>query len=43
MYILEVRESIADILTELFCLGDLENSSPLSVQEVLQGTDDCVW
>ena len=39
---LEVEESIADIPIELRCLGDLENPSQLPVQEVLEGTDDCV-
>ena len=31
----EVRESIADISTELPCLGDLENPGRLPVQQVL--------
>ena len=31
-----------DITTELSCLGDFENPGPLPVQEVLDGTDDCV-
>ena len=37
-----VKESIADISTELPCLGDLENSDRLPVQHVLGGTGDCV-
>ena len=41
MYVLEVKESIADIHTELPCLGDLENPRQLPVPEVLKGTDDC--
>ena len=36
------EESIFDIITELPCLGDLENPDQLPVQEVLEGTDDCV-
>ena len=31
-----------DITTELSCLGDLKNPGQLPVQEVLDGTDDCV-
>ena len=42
IYVFEVKESIADIPTELPCLGDLENPGQLPVQEVLEGTDDCV-
>ena len=42
IYILEVKKSIADIPTELPCSGDLENPGQLPVQEVLEGTDDCV-
>ena len=38
----EVREFISDIRIELPCSGDLENSSQLPVQEVLEGTDDFV-
>ena len=38
----QVKEFIADIPTELLCLGDLENPGQLPVQEVLEGTDDCV-
>ena len=37
-----VRKSIFDILTKLPCFGDLENPGQLPVQEVLEGTDDCV-
>ena len=42
MYVFEVKESIADIPSERLCSGDLENPSQLPVQEVLEGTDDCV-
>ena len=42
IYVLEVKESISDISTELPCLGDLKNPGQLPVQEVLDGTDDCV-
>ena len=42
IYVLEVKESIADIHTELPCPGDLENPGQLPVQEVLEGTDDSV-
>ena len=38
-----VKESIADISTELTCLGDLENPGRLPVQQVLGGTGDCVF
>ena len=31
-----------DIITELACLGDLENPDQLPVQEVLEDTDHCV-
>ena len=40
--IFEVREFISDIPTELPCSGDLENLGQFPVQEVLEGTDDCV-
>ena len=36
------KEYIADISTELPCLGDLENSGRLPVQDVFGGTGDCV-
>ena len=42
IYVFEVKESIADIPNELLCSGDLENPGQLPVQEVLEGTDDCV-
>ena len=42
IYVFKVKESIADIPSELLCLGDLENPGQLPVQEVLEGTDDCV-
>ena len=42
MYVLEIKESIADIPTELQYLGNLENPGQLPVQQVLEGTDDCV-
>ena len=41
IYVFEVKESIADIPTELSCSGDLENPRQLPVQEVFEGTD--VW
>ena len=41
-YVFEGEESISDITTKLPCLGDLENLGQLPVQEVLEGTDDCV-
>ena len=41
-YVFEGEESISDIPTELPCFGDLENPGQLSVQEVLEGTDDSV-
>ena len=40
--VFEVRESIADISTELPCLGNLENPGKLPVQDVLGGTGECV-
>ena len=36
------RKSIFDIITELPFPDDLENPGQLPVQEVLEGTDDCV-
>ena len=42
MYAFEVKESIADIPTELPYASDPENLGPLLVQEVLEGTDDCL-
>ena len=42
IYVFKVKESIADIPCELLYLGDLENQGQLPVQEVLEGTDDCV-
>ena len=42
IHVFGVKESIADISTELPCLGDLENRSRLPVQHVLGGTGDCV-
>ena len=42
VYVLEVREFIPDIPTELPCSGDLKNPGQPPVQEVLRGTDDCV-
>ena len=41
-HVFEGKKSIFDIITELPCLGDLENPGQLSVQEVLEGTDECV-
>ena len=40
--IFEVKESNADIPTDLLCWSDLENPGKLPVQEVLEGTDDFV-
>ena len=37
-----IEESIADNPTELPCLGDLKNPHQRPIQEVLEGTDDCV-
>ena len=42
VHVFEGKESIFDIITELPFLGDLENPGQLPVQEVLEGTDDCV-
>ena len=42
IYVFEVEESISDILSELPCLGNLENPGQLPVQEDLRGTDDFV-
>ena len=42
IHVFGVKESIADISTELPCLGDLENPGRLPVQHVLGGTGDCV-
>ena len=40
--VFEVRESIADISTELPCLRNLENPGKLPVQDVIRGTGECV-
>ena len=42
IHVFEVREFIADISTELPCLSDLENPGRPPVQQVLEGTGDCV-
>ena len=42
IHVFGVKESIADISTELPCLGDLENPGRLPVQHVFGGTGDCV-
>ena len=42
IHVFGVREFIADISTELPCLGYLENPGKLPVQQVLGGTGDCV-
>ena len=42
IYAFEIKESIADIFTELPCFGRLENPDQLPLQQVLKGTDDCV-
>ena len=41
-YIFEVKGTIADINTELPCLGYLQNTGQLPVQGWLKGTDDCI-
>ena len=40
--VFEIRESIADISTELPCLGDLENPGKLPVQDGLEDTGECI-
>ena len=40
--VFKVKESIADIPSELLCLSDLENPGQLPVKEVLEGTVGCV-
>ena len=42
IYVIKVKESIADIPTELPCLGDLKNLDQLPMQDLLRNTDDCV-
>ena len=42
IHVFGFKESIADISTELPCLGDLENPGRLPVQHELGGTGDCV-
>ena len=42
IHVFEVRESIADISTELPCLSYLENLGQLPVQGYLKGTDNCI-
>ena len=42
IHVSKVKESTADIPTELPCSGDLENPGQLPVQVVLEGTDDFV-
>ena len=37
-----IEESIADNPTELPCSGDLKNPYQRPIQEVLEGTGDCV-
>ena len=41
-YVFKVKESISCSFTKLPCLGDLENPGQLSVQPVVEGTDDRV-
>ena len=41
-HVFEVRESIADISTELPCLIYLENLGQLPVHGYLKGTDNCI-
>ena len=43
IHVFEVRESIADISTELLCLSYLENLGQLPVQGYLRGTDNFIW
>ena len=43
IHVFEVRESIADISTELLCLSYLENLGQLPVQWYLGGTDNFTW
>ena len=42
IYVFEGGESISDIPTEPLFFGEVENPSQLPVQEVFEGTDDCV-
>ena len=42
IHVFEVRESIADISTELPCLSYLENLGQLPVQGYLKDTDNCI-
>ena len=42
IYVFKVKESTADILTELPCLSDLENPGQLPVLQELEGTDGWV-
>ena len=42
IHVFEGGKSIFDIPPELPCFGDFENPGQLPVQEVLEGTDDCV-
>ena len=42
IHVFDVRESNADISTELPCLSYLENLGQLPVQGYLEGTDDCI-
>ena len=42
LYVFKGKESIFDMITELSCLGDLENPGQLPVQEIFECTDKCV-
>ena len=42
LYVFEGEESICDSITELPCSSDLKNPGQLPVQEILEGSDDCV-
>ena len=42
IFVFEGKESIFDIITELQFSDYLENLGQLPVQEVFEGTDDCV-
>ena len=43
IHVFEVRESIADISTELLCVSYLKNLDQLPVQGYLRGTDNFIW
>ena len=43
IHVFQVKESMADIPTELPCSGVLENLGHLPVLEILCGTDNCIF